>query len=64
MEYDLNDFRNLIGDFNNDGILNDQDLSILIDSIINSSELNENLNLNSDSTVDIFDILALIDLVS
>ena len=26
LEYDLNDFTNLIGDFNNDGILNDQDL--------------------------------------
>ena len=38
VEYDLNDFTNLIGDFNNDGILNDQDLNILIDSIISSSD--------------------------
>jgi len=64
MEYNLNNFTSLIGDFNSDGILDINDLNILIDHILESNELNETLDLNSDSKADIFDLFILTDLIN
>lgn len=64
MEYDLSDFMNLIGDLNNDGILDINDLSVIVNYILNLNDLDEDLDFNSSSTIDIFDLLILADSIN
>ena len=54
----------LIYDINNDGALNDSDLTILLGFIINGNATMNSVDVNFDSIIDIFDLLILSDFLN
>tara|TARA_Y100000814_G_scaffold287930_1_gene258711 strand:+ start:87 stop:1088 length:1002 start_codon:yes stop_codon:yes gene_type:complete len=64
MQYELSDFSNniLLGDLNEDGSINIQDIILTINLVVNNG-YNEIVDLNTDSMVDILDIVLLVNLI-
>ena len=54
--------RQTLGDINEDGEINIQDVILLVNLVL-SSEYNNLADLNSDSTVDILDIVQLVNII-
>ena len=54
----------LIYDINNDGAVNNSDLTILLGLIINGNATMNSVDINFDSKIDIFDLLILSDFLS
>ena len=54
---------NLIGDLNFDNILNIQDIILLVNIILNTSDSNLNADLNNDGSINILDIVVLVNLI-
>ena len=53
----------ILGDFNNDGLLNVVDIVILVDIILNNNSDNPSFDINEDGLVNIVDIVLLVDLI-
>ena len=53
----------ILGDFNNDGLLNVADIVILVDIILNNNSNNPFFDINGDGLINIVDIVLLIDLI-
>ena len=53
----------ILGDINNDGIIDILDILILVNIILNDGEYNENGDINSDGDINIFDITLLVNLI-
>ena len=53
----------LLGDLNNDGILNILDIVALVNIVLNDEEYNSNADLNSDGILNVLDIVNLVNLV-
>ena len=53
----------ILGDFNNDGLLNVTDIVMLVDIILNNNSDNPSFDINGDGLVNIVDIIILIDLI-
>ena len=52
----------MLGDLNDDGIINIQDIILTVNLVLNS-EYNSSADLNSDSTIDVLDIVQLVNII-
>ena len=58
----INEINIMLGDLNYDGILNIQDVILIVNLVLNSEYTNL-ADLNSDSTVDVLDIVQLVNII-
>ena len=58
----INEINIMLGDLNYDGILNIQDVILIVNLVLNSEYTNL-ADLNSDSTVDVLDIIQLLNII-
>ena len=62
--YDLVNIDNsILGDVNDDGIINIQDVILTVNIILNSLAYNETADLNGDSVVDVLDVINIVNLI-
>ena len=58
----------MLGDINNDGLLNIQDIVLLINFILNNSEPDDNqfiiADMNSDGILNILDVVLMVELIT
>ena len=62
-EFKLDDFTIILGDCNNDGLVNIQDVIFGISIILNESSFVPSADLNSDNVNDILDIVIIVDII-
>ena len=53
----------MLGDMNNDGLINVQDIVVIINMVIGNSEIDLNADINMDGTVDILDIVLVVNII-
>ena len=63
LQYELSDFIINQEDTNGDGLLNIEDVNILVDHLYAGLPLNASYDFNSDQNINIFDVLILSDLI-
>ena len=54
---------NLVGDVNYDGVLNIQDIVILVNMIFGTADTNMNADLNNDNSIDVLDVVQLVNII-
>ena len=52
----------MVGDINNDGMFNVQDIILLVDIILND-EYNEIADLNNDNIINVLDVIQLVNII-
>ena len=53
----------ILGDVNDDGILNVLDVVLLVNTVLYSDEYNENADINSDGILNVLDIVLLVNII-
>ena len=61
--WDGGDIDNLLGDINNDGIINVVDIVSIVNIILDNSEYSSNADYNNDGIVNIIDIIAIVNII-
>ena len=61
--WDGGDIENLLGDVNNDGVVNVVDVVSIVSIILDNSEYNSSADYNSDGAVNVVDIVAIVDMI-
>jgi len=60
---ELSESDNILGDVNNDGVVNVVDVVSIVSIILDNSEYNSSADYNSDGTVNVVDIIAIVDII-
>ena len=67
LQYQLSDFidnQQMPGDLNNDGVINVNDIVLIVDFILlDSGEYNETADLNNDGNIDVLDVIAIVEII-
>jgi len=61
--WDGGDIDNLLGDINNDGIINIVDIVSIVNIILDNSEYSPNADYNNDGIINIIDIIAIVNII-
>ena len=61
--YDYFDNTGLIGDINEDGIINVLDIILSVNIVLGSSDYNSSADLNQDGIINILDIVSLVNII-
>ena len=61
--YDFFDFTGLLGDVNEDGIINVLDIILTVNIILGTSDFSNNADVNSDGIVNVLDIVSLVNVI-
>ena len=61
--WDGGNIENLIGDVNNDGVINVVDIVSIINIILDNSEHNDSADYNNDGIVNVVDIVAIVNII-
>ena len=53
----------ILGDVNNDGLINIQDVIVTVNIVLGSLEYNQSADMNNDNTVDVLDIISIVNII-
>ena len=53
----------ILGDVNNDGLINIQDVIVAVNIVLGSIEFNQSADMNSDGSIDVLDIINIVNII-